>query len=464
MSSYKKPPSEEIKKHSKKLEHKVHIAEKEHFQKATLYEDLVENAVEGIYRSTEDGYYLFVNRQFAHILGYNNKQDFLDNVSNAALIYENSGTRLSICKTMRSQGFIKDKAVKLKRRDGSFIWVNLSGRTVPQPSGNLIYEGFIADIMDRKKAEESLQESEERFRVLVKQAGDAFFITDYEGHIIDVNPLACESLGYTHAELLSMRIQEIDNQADKRGIKPHLLESLEFLEVIYFEGIHQRKDGYTFPVEVRLSQVDVGNRHLLLALARDITERKKSEDKLKKAFIEIKKLKSRLEQENIYLRQEIETQYNFDDMVGESPAFNRVLIEAEKVAREDTCVLILGETGTGKELLARAIQHMSLRKERPMIKVNCAALPSSLIESELFGREKGAFTGAVAGQMGRFEAADGSTIFLDEIGDLPLELQTKLLRVLQDGSFERLGSLKTISVDVRIIAATNQDLTALVKN
>jgi len=186
--------------------------------------------------------------------------------------------------------------------------------------------------------------------------------------------------------------------------------------------------------------------------------RREAEVELQDSFDEIKQLKDRLEQENIFLREEIEIQFRHDEIVGDSDAIKGVLSQAEMVANQGTSVLILGETGTGKELLAHAIHNMSPRKDRAMIKVNCAALPSTLIESELFGREKGAFTGALSKQIGRFEAADGSTIFLDEVGDLPLELQAKLLRVLHEGQFERLGSIKTVSVDVRVIAATNHDL------
>ena len=185
--------------------------------------------------------------------------------------------------------------------------------------------------------------------------------------------------------------------------------------------------------------------------------------RLRAALREITELKNRLEKENVHLRREIELKYRHETIVGESSLIKKMLHEAERVAKGDTYVLIQGETGTGKELLARAIHNMSPRKGRSMVTVNCAALPPTLIESELFGREKGAFTGAVSRQQGRFEAANGSTLFLDEIGDLPLELQAKLLRVLEDGRFERLGSSETISVDVRVIAATNQDLADLVK-
>jgi formate hydrogenlyase transcriptional activator len=183
----------------------------------------------------------------------------------------------------------------------------------------------------------------------------------------------------------------------------------------------------------------------------DVTERRLAEE-------EIHRLKERLEAENVYLRREVSEAYRDREIIGRSEGILKVLRQVNQVAETDMTVLVLGETGTGKELVARAVHGQSVRRERPLVKVNCSALPGELIESELFGHEKGAFTGATGRQVGRFELADGGTIFLDEVGDLPLKLQSKLLRVLQEGEFERLGSGKTIKVDVRVIAATNRDL------
>jgi formate hydrogenlyase transcriptional activator len=193
------------------------------------------------------------------------------------------------------------------------------------------------------------------------------------------------------------------------------------------------------------------------------TERQQMEGQLRERLQEIEGLKERLESENIYLQEEIKLLVEHTEIVGQSLAMKRILAQAEQVARTDSTVLLLGETGTGKELMARAIHGLSLRKERPLVTVNCASLPPSLIESELFGREKGAYTGAMTRMIGRFEIADGSTLFLDEIGELPLDLQSKLLRVLEEGNFERLGSAKPLHVDVRIVAATNRDLAQEVK-
>ena len=201
-----------------------------------------------------------------------------------------------------------------------------------------------------------------------------------------------------------------------------------------------------------------GESDRLLGVSFDISALKKMEEQLKEQLRENKILKHRLEQENIYLQKEVKILTEHSGIVGQSTTIKNVLTQAEQVAGTDSTVLILGETGTGKELLARAIHSMSLRKDRSLVTINCASLPSSLIENELFGREKGAYTGAMTKMVGRFELADGSTLFLDEIGELPFELQSKLLRVLETGKFERLGSTKSLHINVRIIAATNRDL------
>jgi len=198
------------------------------------------------------------------------------------------------------------------------------------------------------------------------------------------------------------------------------------------------------------------------SLATDIDERKRAEDELEKAFEEIKRLKDRLHDENVVLREQIDQVLMFEEIVGSSPALKTVLSSIVKVAPTDSTVLITGETGTGKELIARAIHRGSQRAGHAFVSVNCAAIPSSLIASELFGHEKGAFTGALQQRRGRFELAHSGTIFLDEVGDLPAETQIALLRVLQEREFERVGGTRPISADVRVIAATNRDLSAAI--
>ena len=191
-------------------------------------------------------------------------------------------------------------------------------------------------------------------------------------------------------------------------------------------------------------------------------QRRRHENALRANVAEIERLNARLEADNVYLKEEIKSYHDFDDIVGESAALRLALARLAQVAPTNSSVLLLGPTGTGKELFARALHERSRRHARPLVRVNCAALPPTLVESELFGHEKGAFTGAVAMRQGRFELADGGTIFLDEIGDLPPEIQVKFLRVLQEGEFERVGSSRSKTVDVRVIAATHHDLEAAV--
>jgi formate hydrogenlyase transcriptional activator len=246
--------------------------------------------------------------------------------------------------------------------------------------------------------------------------------------------------------------------ANKQGLKAFLTAPLKISGSI-IGGI-----SYSTLTHERTWGDEVVQRIILVnEIFANALDRSKKEEKLKRAYSRIKNLQEQLEQENFYLRQEIKLSHNHEEIIGSSNAILHALHQAEQVAITDSTVLVLGETGTGKELLARVIHRTSSRASRTMIKVNCAALPPTLIEGELFGREKGAYTGALTREVGRFELADKSTLFLDEISELPFELQAKLLRVLQEGQFERLGNAKTISVNVRIIAATNRNLASMVK-
>lgn len=217
-------------------------------------------------------------------------------------------------------------------------------------------------------------------------------------------------------------------------------------------------------LDLRCDLLEHQDTRYLVLVGRDVTERHNRQRKLESALDQIKELRDRLQHENVTLREDLNNNYNVNNIITVSPKYRKVLQKISQVADVNTTVLITGETGTGKELLARAIHQMSERMEDPLVKVNCAALPESLIESELFGHEKGAFTGAIARKKGRFEMADGGTLFLDEVGEMPLDLQAKLLRVLQEDEFERLGGTETIKVDVRLIAATNRDLEKMVAN
>jgi formate hydrogenlyase transcriptional activator len=275
-------------------------------------------------------------------------------------------------------------------------------------------------------------------------------------------------LGYSVAEWMSeprfwLTIIPEDERETILGLNDAIFKSAR-------DGVVQyrwkTKDGRLLWVEAHLSVIFDGNNVPvgLRGVTLDISERKAAEEGLRQALLEVQELKEKLQQENIYLREQVELEHEFQEIIGNSEEIRYVLFKIQQVAPTDATVLIQGETGTGKELVAQAIHSASARKDRPLVKINCAALPANLIESELFGHEKGAFTGAQVRKIGRFELAAGATLFLDEIGELPLELQAKLLRVLQEGEFERLGSSQTRKVDVRIIAATNRNLKAEVQN
>jgi formate hydrogenlyase transcriptional activator len=339
------------------------------------------------------------------------------------------------------------------------------------------------DITNQTEVEEALKNSETRYRRLFESAQDGILILDAEtGQITDVNPFLVEMLGYPFADFLGKKLWEIGVFKDIEASKAAFLE-LQSKEYVRYNDLPlETKSGRPMAVEFVSNVYLVNNHKVIQCNIRDITESKviaatlqKAHNELERrveertielrvALSEIQAMKDRLEAENIYFHKEIKMRGQFNNIIGQSDGLKYVLYRAEQVALQNTTVLILGETGTGKELIALAIHEMSPRKERPLITVNCAALPVNLIESELFGREKGAFTGADTRQIGRFELANGSTICLDEIGELPLDMQAKLLRVIQHNEFERLGSSHTIKVDVRILATTNRNLDEEVRN
>jgi len=338
-------------------------------------------------------------------------------------------------------------------------------------------ERRLQDLSAAKQSEEALKISETRYRRLFETARDGILILDAEtGQISDVNPFLVEILGYSFEDFLGKKLWEIGPFKNMEASKSSFME-LQSKGYVRFEDLPlETKDGRPIAVEFVSNVYLVNHNKVIQCNIRDITERKRLAEGLQKArneleqrveertvdlrtaLSEIKILKDQLETENIYFRQENKMRHRFDHILGQSDGLKYVLYRAEQVAPQNTTVLILGETGTGKELIAAAIHNLSPRQNRPLITVNCAALPANLIESELFGREKGAFTGADTRQVGRFEVAHGSTLCLDEIGELPLELQAKLLRVIQHNEFERLGSSQTIKVDVRIVATTNRNL------
>lgn len=301
--------------------------------------------------------------------------------------------------------------------------------------------------------------------LILNSAGEGIYGLDSKGNTTFVNPAAAEMIGWDPEDLIGKSQHQILHHTKVDGT-PYTNTECPIYAAFKDGKIHTvkdevfwRKDGSSFPVEYVSTPIwEKDNLVGAVVIFRDVTKEKKAEEELRNAYLEVEKLKDQLQQENIYLQEEIKYEYNFTEIIGRSSAIEKMLRKVEQVARTNSTVLILGETGTGKELVARAVHNISSRKDRTLVKVNCSALPANLIESELFGHEKGAFTGAISQKIGRFELADGGTIFLDEIGDLPLDLQAKLLRVLQEGEFERLGNPKTMKINTRIIAATNRDL------
>lgn len=320
---------------------------------------------------------------------------------------------------------------------------------------------IFANALARKHSEKNLRESEARLSLAADSAEAGLWELDCSTNHFWATERAREIFGYGPEEIISMkRFETSIHPDDLELVRQVIARALSEHEPVNVEYRILVGDGCLKWISSRGRPYfkSNGEPDRLMGVSLDITDRKQMEDELNERLKEIEKLKLQLENENVYLRQELKMEKGFDKIVGDSKALQSVIFAAKQVASTDATVLILGETGTGKGMVANAIHQMSPRKDRPLVTVSCSALPQNLIESELFGREKGAFTGAHARQAGRFEVADGGTIFLDEIGDMPLELQSKLLRTLQDGEFERLGSAKTVKVNVRVIAATSRDL------
>ena len=352
---------------------------------------------------------------------------------------------------------------RLRTADGSYKWIHDAGKLIERDHQGrpLRMVGIHIDLTEEKRVEAALKASEEEFRSMFELAGVGKAQADpTTGQFTRVNMKFCEMTGYSGEELLAMTFRDIthpdDRERDESAVQRVLKGETNFWSI---EKRYLRKDGAVLWVHVNgtLIKSKTGPSRTIANVV-DITERKRSEEALNRAYKEIQVLKERLEAENVYLREEINVEHGFENIIGQSDATRYVLYRVQQVASTDATVFILGETGTGKGLVARAIHQASKRKDRPMVHVNCAVLPGNLIESELFGREKGAFTGALTRQIGRFELADKGTIFLDEIGELPIELQAKLLKVIEECEFERLGSPYPVKVDVRIIASTNRNL------
>ena len=318
--------------------------------------------------------------------------------------------------------------------------------------------GTYQDVTAQKEHELSLK----LYKEIIDNAPDLIYIWDIHGKLMHYNEAVPKNLGFTKSELNDFHIFDLDENITPEWWREHFMELIE-KKVLHLDWLITRKDHTKFPANIIANHLTYQGENFNCAIIRDVTQKNKRDKELFEALEEIKSLKNQLEIENEYLKEEIKQEINFENIICQSEEYKEVLEKVNQVAPTDTSVLITGESGTGKELLARAVHDNSQRKEKPLIKVNAATLPAELIESELFGHKKGAFTGATEDKVGKFSLADGGTIFLDEIGELPLDLQPKLLRVLQEGEFDRLGGTKTIKVNVRIVAATNRDLERMVK-
>jgi PAS domain S-box-containing protein len=404
------------------------------------------------------GLYLDVNESFLNMSGYT-REEVIGHTSLELKIWETPEARVEFVQLLCDLGSVVNFETKFRTKS-RFLRTLLSSAEKVDIAGEQCLLIASSDITARMEAQQALRESEERFRNMADTAPVMIWTSNTENQCTYVNKPWLNFTGRSLDQELGDGWAEAIHAEDyERCLQVHA-SSYDSKKAFEIEFRLRRNDGeYRWVFDTGTPRLSAAGVFLgYVGSCIDITERRQSEEALKKAHVELNALTSQLAAENIYLQEELHDDHVFGDIVGQSKAIKHVLYKVSQVGPTDTTVLISGDTGTGKELVARAIHGASLRKDRTLIKVNCGALSPTLIESELFGHEKGAFTGAGARKLGRFELASGGTLFLDEIGELPLELQVKLLRVIQEGELERLGGTKTIKTDVRIIAATNRNL------
>jgi len=371
-------------------------------------------------------------------------------------------------RSMIADGIGCDVKKRIVRKDGALRMIRCVGFPASEDGKVQRFIGTLIDITEQEKLveelrrrEDSLSKSESQWRAVFENSSVGIVLIDENIRLVSANEAYQKMVGYTESELRKMHPREYTHPEDVQASEAIYKDIRETRrDSAYYEKRYRRRDGRVVWVEcyaTRLPSVGTSDS-LYAAVVVDITEQHRTRKAMEDAYDEIKKLKDQLYRENVALKEEIDQASMFEEIVGSSKSLKKVLEDVVKVAPTDSTVLITGETGTGKELVARAVHKRSRRAGRAFIRVNCAAIAPSLIASELFGHEKGAFTGAIQRREGRFESAAGGTLFLDEIGELPEETQVSLLRVLQEREFERVGGNKTIRSDVRVIAATNRDL------
>jgi PAS domain S-box-containing protein len=417
------------------------------------YRRLFETAKDGILiLDAKTGKITDVNPFLIKLLGYS-----LDEFIGAQLWEIGPFKDIKECKLafaeLQEKEYIRYESLPLETKDGHSIAVEFVSNVYALNAGTRVIQCNIRDITNRKQTEDALRQSEKRFRLALKNSRIAVFSQDRDLHYTwryNSTLRVGEKLERTLDELLETAEAASDNKVRRQVLETGMSARTEMQ--IAFGG---RNHYYDVSIE---PDVDAAGAVIGLTGVRiDVTEIREISEALREA-------KNKLAEEKLYLEQEIDTELGFGEIVGRSKALQAVMKDVRTVATTDATVLLLGETGTGKEMVARANHRASKRCEAAFIKINCAAIPSGLLESELFGNERGAFTGALNRKIGRFELADNGTLFLDEIGEIPLELQPKLLRVLQDQQFERLGGVQTLKVNFRLIAATNRDLGEAVRN
>lgn len=396
---------------------------------------------------------LDANPRACAMLGYAAEEMLATSIS--AVHPDEMPRMLAFTESVRREGHGWTDELTCQTKTGERLPAEISAAAI-DVAGAACIVAMVRNIAERKRMEAALRESEERLSVVLDSAMDAIIAVDGKLRIALFNKAAegvfrCPAetaLGTPLNRLISDQFQDLLEVSMKEFAQSGWTRHYMWAEAV----TAYRCDGDPFPVDVSFSPFEYGGERYLTLILRDVSIRRRAEHRLRQ-----------LQSENARLLALIRSEMGLADLIGVSPPMRRLFRDIKQVAATDATVLIVGETGTGKELIARAVHQHSRRKDKALVTVNCAALSAGLIESELFGHEKGAFTGALARKLGRFEMADQGTIFLDEIGELPLDLQAKLLRVLQEGEFERVGGVATRRTDVRVIAATNRDLPQEVK-
>ena len=406
-----------------------------------------------------DGRYLDVNDALLSRLGYS--RDEMIGRRPEEFVTPDSATRITdeFLPTLRRTGKLENKPVSFVSRDGEIVNCHVNSLVEQSPDVEFIRTVAIyTESSDQARADW-------KYRQLYRSTPAMLHTVDADGCVITATDHWLQKMEYSREEVVGRSILDFYSESDRRKFEDGRLEKLigsgafnnEPRQMVTRSGKILDLLMSAIPEHEPSGQV----RRMLVA-SKDVTERNRAERKLRDALAENARLRKELERERDYLREEVNVAMNFGRIIGQSDSLRQMLVQVEAVARTPASVLILGESGVGKELVARAIHAQSERAASPLVKVNCASVPKELFESEFFGHVKGAFTGAHRDRVGRFQLADGGTIFLDEVGEIPLELQGKLLRVLQESEFERVGDDRTRSVDVRIVAATNRNLEKLV--